>query len=66
MLTDESLMPWGIYEGKKMIEVPADYLLWLYRDNKCDRQVKEYIEENMQVLEKELKNSMGINENEEY
>jgi len=66
MMTDEDIMPWGAYAGKKMIDVPADYLLWLYHDRKCDQRVKEYIEENMDALEKEVKESMGINGNEEY
>jgi hypothetical protein len=29
-LTDESIMPWGKYRGRKLKDVPASYLLWLY------------------------------------
>ena len=28
-MTDESLMPYGVHKGKKMIAVPAHYLIWL-------------------------------------
>lgn len=54
-LTDESLMPWGQYEGEKMANVPAKYLLWLYENDKCDKAVKDYIEDNLDVLKEELK-----------
>lgn len=52
-MNDQSLMPFGKYKGRKMEDVPADYLLWL-RDQVCrDNQVKEYIEENLSALMKE-------------
>lgn len=28
--TDNTLMPWGVHKGKKLSELPASYLLWLY------------------------------------
>lgn len=49
-MKDTDLMPWGIHKGKKMANVPASYLLWLYNNNKCSGEVKTYIEENMDVL----------------
>jgi uncharacterized protein (DUF3820 family) len=55
-LTDESPMPWGKFKGKKMIDVPADYLLWLYREDKADGDVLEYINDNYMVLLNEVKN----------
>lgn len=54
-LTDCSLMPYGIHKGKAMINVPADYLLYLYENGKCDGEVSEYIEDNMDVLKKEAR-----------
>lgn len=47
-------MPSGKYANYPMIEVPADYLLWLYDNNKAWEPVKTYIEENMDVLKKEV------------
>lgn len=29
--TDDTVMPWGKHEGAQLKSVPADYLLWLYR-----------------------------------
>ena len=55
-LEDDSLMPWGIHKGKKMEKVPAAYLLWLYDNKKCgEGNVKDYIIDNLDVLEKEKK-----------
>ena len=52
-MDDQSLMPFGKYKGRKMEDVPAEYLLWL-RDQKCrERGVAEYIEENLSALCKE-------------
>lgn len=52
-ITDNSEMPFGKYKGKKMINVPAPYLLWLY-NNSCTHQgVKKYIIDNLLVLKKE-------------
>jgi uncharacterized protein (DUF3820 family) len=53
-LTDKSLMPFGKYQGTEMENVPASYLIWLYDNNKCNKEVKEYIEDNMDVLKMEI------------
>jgi len=53
-LTDKSLMPFGKYKGTEMEKVPAGYLIWIYENNKCTDEVKEYIEDNMDVLKMEL------------
>jgi len=34
-MKDIDLMPWGKYKGVKMANVPASYLIWLYKENKC-------------------------------
>lgn len=53
-LTDNSPMPCGKYKGEKMANVPASYLLWLYENNKCSHQVREYIKDNHEALIKEV------------
>ena len=55
MLTDESRMPWGKYKGEKMANVPGSYLLWLYENNKCDRETRDYIEDNLDAIKSEIK-----------
>lgn len=57
-MTDESTMPYGKHKGQKMANVPPDYLLWLFENNKCTPEVAKYIAENLDVLnaEIELKN----------
>jgi uncharacterized protein (DUF3820 family) len=52
-LNDNSPMPFGKYKGQKMENVPASYLLWLYDENKCNREVRDYIKDNLDVLEDE-------------
>jgi hypothetical protein len=55
-LTDDSLMPsWSkAHGGKKMANVPASYLMWLYENKKCGKAVKWYIERNMDAIQLEL------------
>jgi hypothetical protein len=61
-LTDDSPMPFGCHKDKKMSEVPASYLLWLwddcdfYRlgsDSRARRGVALYISRNFHALETE-------------
>ena len=52
-LTDESIMPFGKHKGEKMANVPASYLLWLYEENKCAGDIKEYIKDNLDVIKKQ-------------
>lgn len=56
-MTDTDLMPFGVHKGKKLIDVPASYLLWLLENNKCSGEVKKYIEDNKDVLQVEIKRS---------
>lgn len=55
-LTDESLMPWGMHQGKPMTDVPADYLVWLYENNKVRGDVKRYIQANLETLKMQIAN----------
>jgi uncharacterized protein (DUF3820 family) len=53
--TDKTPMPFGKFKGKPLEDVPASYLLWLW-DNKLpfsDKNLEEYILENLDVLRKE-------------
>lgn len=53
-LTDKSPMPFGEHKGKMMVNVPASYLLFLLKADKCTPEVKEYIIENKEVLDYEV------------
>jgi len=55
-IDDNYIMPFGIYKGRKIANCPAEYLLWLYDNNKVNKEVKQYIEENKEVLLIEIKN----------
>lgn len=54
-LTDNSKMPYGQHKGRAMVCVPAKDLLWLYENNKAFQGVKEYVEENKDVLKSQVK-----------
>ena len=54
-LDDSSLMPYGKHKGDKMIDVPASYLIWLYENDKCSKEVKDYVEDNLEVLRSQTK-----------
>lgn len=53
-------MPWGKYKGTKLGNVPAEYLMWLYENDKCDKAVKEYIEDNLDVIQIEIKRNKKL------
>ena len=53
-MNDTSVMPWGKYRGEKMANVPPDYLIWLYDNDKCSGDVKMYIATNLDVLRAEI------------
>lgn len=55
-MNDESIMPFGDYKGQKLANIPASYFLWLDKQVWCSREMKEYIKENMDSFEFELKN----------
>lgn len=57
-ITDNSLMPYGKYKGKKMANIQASYLLWMYRNDKLFKALEVYVEENMDALEKEEKEEL--------
>jgi len=54
-MTDDLIMPWGKYKGEKLINVPGSYLLWCYDQEWCKGELKNYIEDNKDVLEQESK-----------
>lgn len=43
-LTDKCPMPWGKHKGFQMIDVPTDYLLFVYKQGKLCNRVRRYIE----------------------
>lgn len=55
MLKDTDKMPFGKYAGTQMIKVPASYLIWIYENDKCNSQVREYVKDNLDVLKFETK-----------
>lgn len=59
-MTDESPMPFGKYKGEPLEDVPASYLLWLHAQGLDKGPLKEYIEENMDALDKEASENQNL------
>lgn len=61
-MDDNSLIPFGMYKGKKLANVPSRYLMWLYDQFKKEKkeltsykkELLKYIEDNMDAMDKEL------------
>jgi uncharacterized protein (DUF3820 family) len=53
-LDDNSIMPYGKYKGRKLADVPADYLLWMYSEGKLFAALEEYVEENMEAIKSNI------------
>lgn len=51
-MNDNTPMPFGEHKGEKLANVPADYLIWLYRQGTIIGLMR-YIEDNEDVLLKE-------------
>ena len=47
-------MSFGRYKGEKMANVPPEYLLWIFENNKCSAEVAKYIAENLEVIKSEI------------
>lgn len=58
--TDNTPMPFGKYKGQALANVPAEYLMYLYDNNKVIGHLKNYIEDNKDVLAIELKTNKQI------
>jgi hypothetical protein len=56
-MTDESLMPFGKYKGKKMGEIPDYYLLWLWDNASLRDPLKAYIADNLEVIKTNIRRS---------
>jgi uncharacterized protein (DUF3820 family) len=55
MYNDESIMPFGIHKGKKLEDVPASYLVYLLDSGLKAGPLKDYIIDNKDVLQKQMK-----------
>jgi uncharacterized protein (DUF3820 family) len=54
---DTDLMPYGVHKGKKMANVPPDYLIWLFENQKCFGEVLKYLRKNEENLRQEIANN---------
>lgn len=50
--TDETVMPFGQHRGKKLANVPAEYLIFMYDEGRLNSnpEIKGYVKENYDIL----------------
>ena len=53
-MDDNTILTFGKHKGKKLANVPASYLLWLYEQPNLDFKLRIYIKENMEGLQSEI------------
>ena len=58
-MDDYSLMPFGAYKGRELIEVPAEYLLRILNSGEAVGKLKEYITDVKQILEIEVQSKLN-------
>lgn len=39
-------MPFGKYKGEQLKNIPIGYLIWLYDEDYCPKQVKSFVKRN--------------------
>lgn len=52
-LTDQSIINFGQYKGRKLVNVPGTYLLWVYENVEGHGLLKKYIKDNLEILKQE-------------
>lgn len=50
-VNDQTVMWYGAHKGTRVGKLPADYLIWLFDNNKCPPNLRAYIKANMDVLQ---------------
>jgi uncharacterized protein (DUF3820 family) len=60
ILTHNSIMPYGKYNGHRLKNVPAEYLLWIFENNKTTPQMAKYINRYISILNKEKELRRGL------
>lgn len=56
-IPDTVIMPFGKHKGEKLANIPADYLVYIYEHGKCYGTIRQYIQDNLEVLRVEIKRS---------
>lgn len=65
--TDATVIPWGAHKGKKLSEIPASYLLWLFEQTwiRDYQGLYLYLKAHESQLMDEKKENGGLDDDEE-
>lgn len=53
--TDDTILDFGMHKGKKLINVPDSYLLFLYNEGRAFGKLKAYIQDNLDSIKENCK-----------
>jgi uncharacterized protein (DUF3820 family) len=56
MIDENYKIPYGAHKGKKMVDIPASYLIYIWENHKPFGYVKDYIKENLETLKMQVCN----------
>lgn len=54
-LDDDSIMTFGTHKGKKLKDIPASYLKYMYDMDYFYGSMKNYVKDNYNIISKEVK-----------
>lgn len=52
--TDDTIITFGAHKGKKLSEIPDQWLYWLSSQNVTDKRLRVYIDANLDAIKKNL------------
>ena len=64
-MEDFDLIQFGPYKGQQLISVPAEYLLNLHKKGNLDKDLQDYINDNLNVLELEIQRGKMLDGNDD-
>lgn len=56
-LEDDDEMPFGKHRGKRMVDVPDDYFLYMYNEGFLTGRVFDYVIENLEAIKYNVKDA---------
>lgn len=56
MMDDNHIIAFGKFKGEKLANIPASYFIWLNKQDWCGKELKDYIQDNRDSFELEIKN----------
>lgn len=53
-VTDETRMFYGKYKDRQLKDIPADYWVWMYENNRLSGSLKVYVAERIELFKQQI------------